>query len=143
MVADRPVDGEPSVGRRATSISASGFVLFVLAPFLLAAGVIGLVSLADRSGGTPAEGRTYTFEIPAGTADRMARGETVEDVFLERMAARVGDTFVVRNLDSVTHQMGPLVVRAGETASITFYEPGVYQGACSVGDHDQVFIEVT
>jgi hypothetical protein len=127
----------------ARGISPGGFLLFVLAPFLLAAGVIMVVSLADRSRGDPATGRTYTFEIPAGTAERMARGEPVDDVFLERMTARVGDTFVVENLDSVTHQMGPLVVRAGETASITFYEAGTYQGACSVGDHERVYIEVT
>jgi flagellar basal body-associated protein FliL len=85
---------------------------------------------------------TITYIIPPGTAERMQSGQLVDDVIPEYLELVVGDTIEVENRDETTHQFGPIVVRAGETAVVTFFEPGRYQGACTVGDHDTVTIQV-
>ena len=137
-------DAAPGQPSPAPGLSLRMFLVLVVAPFLLAAAVIVVASVSRGGGGEAVStGATYTFEIPAGTAERMARGEPVEDIFPERMAANVGDTYVVVNLDDATHQLGPIVARAGETARITFFQAGSYIGACTVGDHDTVTIVVT
>lgn len=84
-----------------------------------------------------------TYVIPPGTAERMQSGQLVDDVIPEYLDLVVGDTIEVTNQDETTHQFGPIVVRAGETTEVTFFEPGRYQGACTVGDHDTVTIQVT
>lgn len=124
-------------------MTGKGFLALVLGPFLLAAVVIGVTTALRGGQAEVVSGAVYRFEIPEGTADRMARGQQVNDVFPERMGARVGDTFEVTNYDSVAHQLGPLAIRAGETASITFHSPGTYIGACTVGDHTEVTIVVS
>lgn len=138
-------DQQPDVGVAPTPSGPSllTFLGLVLVPFLLAGVVILVATTTGGSSVSEPSGDVYTFLVPEGTAERMERGEPVDDVFPERMAARVGDTFEVTNDDNVTHQLGPLTVRAGETARITFYQSGTYIGACTVGDHDSVTIQVT
>lgn len=138
VATDTAVDAPPRSG-----LSLRMFLALVLTPFLLAGGIIAVASLTRGAGPAAPTGLTYTFEIPEGTAARMERGEPVADVFPERMAASVGDTYIVVNRDDATHQLGPIVVRGGETAEITFYQAGTYVGACTVGDHDTVTIVVT
>jgi plastocyanin len=84
-----------------------------------------------------------SYTIPSGTAARMERGEIVTDVMPEFLSLVRGDTIVVDNQDSATHRFGPIVVRPGESTTVTFYEPGRYQGVCTVGTHDTVTIDVT
>lgn len=141
---DERAEAATGQGAPASGLSLRMFLVLVVAPFLVAAAAIAVASLTRGGGGeTAPSGTTFTFEIPAGTAERMARGEPVADIFPERMAASVGDTYVVVNLDDALHQLGPIVARAGETARITFFQAGTYIGACTVGDHDTVTIVVT
>lgn len=55
--------------------------------------------------------------IPAGTAQKVAAGEKVPEIPQELVFV-VGDTLLVRNEDSAAHQLGPLWVPAGTTASL-------------------------
>ncbi len=55
--------------------------------------------------------------IPAGTAQRVAAGETPPAI-PEDMTFVIGDTLVVVNQDEVDHQLGPLWVPAGASASM-------------------------
>jgi len=68
--------------------------------------------------------------IPLGTAERVARGEDSLSLPAD-IAFVVGDTLVVRNEDSVTHQLGPVFIPAGSSASLTFDKVQNYAYACS------------
>ena len=68
--------------------------------------------------------------IPAGTADRLAQGRESTGL-AETMTFVVGDTLVVRNQDSTSHQLGPLWVPAGSSASLSFDTPQSYAYQCS------------
>jgi plastocyanin len=81
--------------------------------------------------------------IPAGTAEKMANNQFVADILPEFVSLRVGDSIVVENLDSATHTFGPITVRANETTSLDFINPGIYFGLCTVGQHDSITIQVT
>jgi len=55
--------------------------------------------------------------IPPGTAERVARGE-VPPTIPEDLSFVVGDVLVVINEDNVDHQLGPLWIPPGTTASL-------------------------
>jgi hypothetical protein len=52
-----------------------------------------------------------------------------------------GDTLVIRNTDTVIHELAGMSVRPGETILHTFHERGTFSGDCSVINLT-VFIEV-
>jgi hypothetical protein len=54
--------------------------------------------------------------IPVGTADRVARGEQPPSI-PSSMSFVVGDELLVRNEDVVDHQLGPMWIPAGTSAS--------------------------
>lgn len=87
-------------------------------------------------------GRTHTFVVPAGTGERLDRGENVE-IVPRTLEVKVGDSLVIRNEDSRTHTVGPVVVRAGETAEQNFTRPGVVEGECTVHPDDKFTIRIS
>ena len=68
--------------------------------------------------------------IPAGTADKVADGETPPGI-PEDMTFVVGDTFVVVNQDNVDHQLGPLWIPSGTSASLNLDTEENYVLDCS------------
>ena len=68
--------------------------------------------------------------IPAGTADMVARGEQPPSI-PEDMIFLVGDELVVKNEDSVSHELGPLFIPSGTSASLHFDTPEGYSYSCS------------
>jgi hypothetical protein len=68
--------------------------------------------------------------IPAGTAERVAQGQSTPSLPAE-MKFVVGDTLVVRNEDLTTHQLGPLVVPPGSSASLVLDQEQNYAFQCS------------
>lgn len=68
--------------------------------------------------------------IPAGTADSVARGETPPSI-PEDMNFVVGDTLVVVNRDGVAHQLGPLWIPPGTSASLNLDTEQNYIYECS------------
>jgi len=68
--------------------------------------------------------------IPAGTAERVAQGQDPPGI-PKTMVFVVGDTLVVRNQDSAAHQLGPLWVPPGTSASLSFDHTQSYAFACS------------
>jgi hypothetical protein len=70
------------------------------------------------------------LDIPPGTAVRVARG--VADPSLpSTMTFVVGDTLRVRNQDTVVHQLGPLWIPSGATASMKLDSERDYAVTCS------------
>jgi hypothetical protein len=72
--------------------------------------------------------QTVELVIPAGTAGKVAQGETVvpaDQIFV------TGDLLVVLNKDTITHTLGPLVIPPGVTASMRLDQTGSISYLCS------------
>ncbi len=68
--------------------------------------------------------------IPPGTAQRVALGEQSPSIPTDMMFV-VGDTLVVKNEDSVEHQLGPLWIPAGSSASMPLNTDEKFAFQCS------------
>lgn len=68
--------------------------------------------------------------IPNGTAERVARGE-VPPTIPTSMIFVTGDTLVVKNEDISDHQLGPLWIPAGTSASLSLNIVESYAYTCS------------
>ena len=74
--------------------------------------------------------RQIELVIPEGTAASIAAGQPVPSL-PEEMVFVVGDTLVVRNQDVSDHQLGPLWVPAGTSASLVMEQANRYAYTCS------------
>jgi hypothetical protein len=83
--------------------------------------------LKSESGRAP---QRVELVIPAGTADRVAKGEPSPSIPTD-MVFVVGDTLVVKNLDIVDHRLGPLFIPIGTSASLTLSDANNYTYSCS------------
>lgn len=70
------------------------------------------------------------LDIPPGTAAKIDRGEP-ESSLPASMSFVVGDTLLVHNRDSANHQLGPLFIPAGASASLKLDAATRYAAACS------------
>jgi hypothetical protein len=68
--------------------------------------------------------------IPTGTAQKVAAGQAPPSIPLD-MNFVVGDTLVVINQDEVDHQLGPLWIPAGTSASLNLDTQENYSMDCS------------
>ena len=68
--------------------------------------------------------------IPAGTASQVSEGETPPSL-PEDMTFVVGDTLVIVNQDDVDHQLGPIWIPAGTSASFNLDTEQNYILDCS------------
>jgi hypothetical protein len=68
--------------------------------------------------------------IPDGTAERVARGETPPTI-PDSMTFVLGDTLLVRNEDKADHELGPLWIPAGTSASLLLDSVESYAYNCS------------
>lgn len=72
------------------------------------------IFLKSEAGRAP---RSIELLIPPGTAERMAQGQASPEI-PTGLVFVIGDTLVVRNEDTVNHNLGPLFVPAGASASL-------------------------
>lgn len=79
--------------------------------------------------------------IPAGTAERVARGET-DPAIPSDMVFVAGDTLIVKNRDTVAHKLGPLFIPAGAESSLNLDSVSSYAYACSCQPDKYIGIEV-
>lgn len=79
--------------------------------------------------------------IPAGTAESVANGQ-VPPTIPEDMTFVVGDTLVVVNQDNVDHQLGPLWVPSGTSASLNLDTEQNFAFECSFQPTKYFGIEV-
>jgi hypothetical protein len=68
--------------------------------------------------------------IPEGTAEKVARGESPPTI-PDSMTFVVGDTLLVKNNDSANHELGPLWIPAGSSASLALDDAQSYAYSCS------------
>lgn len=83
--------------------------------------------LSDSSDRAP---QHIELVIPAGTAERVAAGEPVPSIPREIVFV-VGDVLVVRNEDTTSHQLGPVWVPSGATASLAMDQANDYSYVCT------------
>lgn len=103
-------------------------VISMLVGFLLA-GILTEVAyqLLKRENREP---QRIELLIPAGTAERVAAGESPPSI-PSNMTFVVGDTLAVVNQDVVDHQLGPLWIPAGNTASMNLETDESFAFECS------------
>ncbi len=105
--------------------------LMVAGVSILAAWLIseaGLFLQQDRNTARPPQ--QIELIIPAGTAAKVAAGEPAPGI-PDEMTFVLGDVLVVRNEDSETHTLGPLLVPAGASASLPLNEEDNFSMNCS------------
>jgi len=90
-----------------------------------------LIGACSSGGPELRAGETREYTIPAGTGDRIDRGEKVA-IVPSKIVLHVGDRFVVHNDDDREHAVGPYVVGAGETLEQRFTTPGLLRGLCTL-----------
>lgn len=73
--------------------------------------------------------RQIEILIPPGTADAIAQGEP--GPALPDMHFAEDDQILVRNMDSVSHQLGPLWIPANSSSVLTLDRPSSYSLDCS------------
>lgn len=88
---------------------------------------IAFLILKDSSDHVP---QRVELIIPAGTAERVAAGEAPPSIPSD-MVFVVGDTLAVKNQDTVSHQLGPVWVPPGATASFTLDQANKFSYACT------------
>ncbi len=85
--------------------------------------------------------RVIELDIPLGTAIRVEAGEP-EPSLPTSMTFVVGDVLTVRNKDSVSHELGPLFIPAGASASLKLESAQAYAADCSFQPTGSFGIEV-
>ncbi len=112
------------------------FAIAIRVAICILVGVLGgaLVSegsyQANHTSNARDDARQVVLEIPAGTADRLAKGETVQDIPTS-MTFVVGDVLVVKNSDTVSHQLGPVWVPPQSSGVLQIELADEYSYACS------------
>lgn len=84
--------------------------------------------------------RQIEILIPPGTAEAIAAGQPGPG--LPDMRFLEDDEIVVRNMDSVSHQLGPLWIPANSSSVLTLDRPSEYTLSCSFQASQTIDIEV-
>jgi hypothetical protein len=74
--------------------------------------------------------KTVELVIPLGTAEKIAKGEAVPAI-PEEIIFIVGDVLLVRNEDNEDHELGPLWIPFGKSASLLLEQENAYTYSCS------------
>lgn len=109
----------------------AGLVKRMLISLVIAIVLAGIGSeIAFRLQGIKSSRGPQTIEllIPAGTASLVAQGQTVLPA---GQTFVTGDVLVVKNEDTVTHTLGPLVIPAGASANLKLSQSGSVSYICS------------
>jgi hypothetical protein len=112
-----------------TRLAVQRFLICMLLGILGAIGIneFTFIFLKSEAGRAPTR---IELVVPAGTADRIAKGEPNPSIPAD-MVFVAGDTLVVKNQDVVDHQLGPLFIPSGTSASLTLSDANSYTYTCS------------
>jgi len=113
--------------------------LAIAIPIALLAGAVAFLAVTLMA---PSEPEELAIVVPAGTWERIERGEDVELMPVE-VELSVGDSIRLRNDDERTHTVGPFVVRPDEEVYYTFGEPAIIEGACTINPDETIRITIS
>lgn len=114
-------------------------MLFFLVIGIVAAAIFSEVTFRLQGSSSLRDPQTIQLVIPPGTAAKVAQGQSVipaGQVFV------VGDVLEVKNEDSVTQTLGPLVIPPGSSASMKLDQVGNLSYTCSFQPSKYYGIEV-
>lgn len=111
------------------------FIISILFAF-----VVAEVSYQFIKGNNQREPRQIEILIPPGTADAIAQGKPGPG--LPDMRFFEDDQIKVRNMDSVSHQLGPMWIPANSSSVLTLDRPSSYSLSCSFQASQSVDIVV-
>lgn len=116
----------------------SWFLVFLTGPLF-----VGAFSVAGwiMYGGTTRAATRIEYVIPAGTAQRVAAGESVPSIPSEWVFI-VGDVLILRNKDDVDHQLGPFWVPAGSTLTVPMERASTFSYLCTIHPSGSIGFEV-
>lgn len=116
----------------------------------LAAGALGVVVLAAVGGAGWAafaplrlDTRDELFEIPKGTWARRMAGDKVE-ILPDRidLTLALNDVLLLRNLDEVPQQFGPVLIMPGQSFRLPFEVASSYSFDCTAHSSGQMRVVV-
>lgn len=114
-------------------------MLLFLVIGIVAAAIFSEVTFRLQGSSSLRDPQTIQLVIPPGTSAKVAQGESVipaGQVFV------VGDVLEVKNEDSVTQTLGPLVIPPGSSASMKLDQVGNLSFTCSFQPSKYYGIEV-
>lgn len=114
-------------------------MLLFLAIGLIASAIFSEITFRLQGDTTSRDPTTIQLVIPAGTAAKVAQGQSVLPT---GQTFVVGDTLQVKNEDSVTQTLGPLVIPPASTASMKLDQAGNLSYTCSFQPTKYYGIEV-
>jgi hypothetical protein len=109
------------------------YALRFLTSFLIALLLVGVINEAahliqkEKTDRLP---EIVELTIPSGTADLVAAG-VAESTIPTSLIFVIGDTLLVRNEDAVPHELGPLYIPAGTSASLVIENANKYTLGCT------------
>ena len=89
----------------------------------------------------PNDRATYEYIVPAGTGQRLDRGEVIE-LMPQHLTVKVGESMRIINDDDRSYEIGPFYVAAGQRLAMRFTYPGTLRGECLVNPDGEFVIEV-
>jgi hypothetical protein len=117
------------------------YIIVSLIAGIILAGIMTEASYHFQSRSQDRSSRTIMLIIPAGTAKLVINGDTSPSIPKD-MVFVVGDTLVVKNEDSVNHQLGPLFIPRGTSASLTFKQVENLAYACTFSPEKYLGLDV-
>jgi hypothetical protein len=107
--------------------------------------VLGLLGAAGWAAFVPIrlDTRDELFEIPKGTFARRMAGDKVE-ILPDRidLTLALNDTLLLRNLDEVPQQFGPVLIMPGQSFRLPFEVASTYSFDCSAHASGQMSVVV-
>lgn len=116
------------------------FVIILLVSAILSWGISEVAFRTQRHNIDRAP-QTIELTIPAGTAEKVERGEEV-NTLPQEMVFVLGDVLVVHNQDVVSHELGPLFIPSGTSASLPMDNVDNYAASCSFQPSSYLGLEV-
>jgi hypothetical protein len=104
--------------------------------------MVAVSRVSDTDSGTNATPQLVEIVVPAGTQDKVDRGEIV-DVMPAVLRFRIGDVLRIRNDDSADQYVGPYLVQAGEQFELKYGSIGQYGGLCNLSGGSSYSIVIT
>lgn len=114
------------------------FLLLISAVLVLLFSEISYRLLREETSRGP---KVVELTIPFGTAKQVAEGQS-EPSIPEELIFVAGDTLVIYNEDSQDHQMGPLWIPSGSSASLILDQVSDYAYTCSFQPTNYIGVSV-
>ena len=114
-------------------------MLFFLVVSVIAAAFISEVAYRLQGDTGLRDPQTILLVIPPGTAEKVAQGQSIMPV---GQVFVVGDILQVKNEDSITQTLGPLVIPPGSSAKMKLDQVGNLSYTCSFQPTKYYGIEV-